>query len=485
MDSCTEIAMGPAQRQRNFPLCWFMAPVVFLYTLTKMNPVLKTLLHKSVVDFVSEWGSGRLEQEDPFSLSCPMINPPDLRRYLSEPSVVFTPDASIEPLYKLQVTIFKSHKDYVEKSKLYQIDCIKGDKLSFVYDESVPSQIGLDDVWTSSSTWKSVQFSARNMLQIEKLYDKAEWNDRAQKLIENAISKHMYVNMEAIKAAKNPNKMLKAVLKEATMFDCDIVFEPDAIAPFLTTRPHTMFPTTNFDKCVLKNMNEFSYPVDYTDNIVDAILAGKHYFNDHYLCLTKFKGQSSVDEKLLIEKLLCYDGVLAPNKSKCKVIKVKSQSEGPKKVANLVEKPDFLIVESPEQDIGLTKKFFNDITSSRIKYLFHSYKPLGGLLGLSDHLTSFVMCTDVYNGGFESRFMDTNGKVTKSFGEMIEWWTQKQKKSYTTFRIYFILQRDGAFTVSDDQTDSDFSSLSTLSDYPATKRRRTQSIQDNIQELFS
>ena len=61
---------------------------------------------------------------------------------------------------------------------------------------------------------------------------------------------------------------------------------------------------------------------------------------------------------------------------------------------------------------------------------------------------------------------------------------QKEKQNYTTFRIYFILQRDGAFTVSDDQTDSDFSSLGTLSDYPATKRRRTQSIQDNIQGLF-
>ena len=87
-------AMIDSALQKNFSLCWLMSTIGLLENVTTVHEI--DFLHPHVQNLVSEWYDLPFDAK---SASCPLVQPPELRKHLLD---------SLEPLYDVEVTIFKS-----------------------------------------------------------------------------------------------------------------------------------------------------------------------------------------------------------------------------------------------------------------------------------------------------------------------------------------------------------------------------------------
>ena len=134
-------------RQMNFPLCWMMSVVGLLNNLLTIHKV--KFLHSDVIMFVNDWKNKPLTM-DPREPSCPLINPPKLRRHIQKSYLTDTQN----DLAKLTVRVFKDSKT-MQRFLKKDDDCLSSTKLKDSW-----MTWALDHVRTRKAGWQFSRSSA-------------------------------------------------------------------------------------------------------------------------------------------------------------------------------------------------------------------------------------------------------------------------------------------------------------------------------------
>jgi len=142
---CDEINVA---RQMNFPLCWMMSVVGLLNNLLTVHKV--KFLHSDVVMFVKDW-KNKLLTIDPKEASCPLINPPQLRKYIQK---TYWQDAQ-DALEKVTVRVFKDSETMQRFLETNAHECLSSTEV-----EDSWSTWASDHVRTRKAGWEFSRWSA-------------------------------------------------------------------------------------------------------------------------------------------------------------------------------------------------------------------------------------------------------------------------------------------------------------------------------------